>query len=133
MRLIPFVLMLACTVGLVDETKPVEPVDTAVADTEDTSEDTDTQDSDTDTLPDSENPYNGECSDNLDNDGDVPDKNAILSIEKEDAQEIALHPMVPPSGFSTQPPQRDPDSQAPTNAVRNFVLGVEELEEVVRG
>lgn len=70
MRLIPFVLMLACTVGLVDETKPVEPLDTAVADTEDTSEDTDTQDSDTDTLPDSENPYNGECSDNLDNDGD---------------------------------------------------------------
>jgi hypothetical protein len=65
--------MLACTVGLVDETKPVEPQDTAVTDTEedtDTTDTNDTQDSDTDSLPDSENPYNGECGDNLDNDGD---------------------------------------------------------------
>ena len=60
-----------CTVGLVDETKPIEAIDTAV-DSEDTdNEDTDdTEDSGPDIDENSENPWNGECGDNLDNDGD---------------------------------------------------------------
>ena len=69
MRLIPLTLCWY-TVGLDDEDKPVELSDTAATDTVDTdTEDSDTQ-TDTDTQPDSENPYNGECSDNIDNDGD---------------------------------------------------------------
>ena len=61
-----------CTVGLVDETKPIEALDTATADTaEETDTDTeDTEDSGPDIDENSENPWNGECGDNLDNDGD---------------------------------------------------------------
>ena len=61
-----------CTVGLVDETKPIEALDTALADTaEETDTDTeDTEDSGPDIDENSENPWNGECGDNLDNDGD---------------------------------------------------------------
>lgn len=60
-----------CTVGLVDETKPIEAFDTAVADTAGDVEDTeDTEDSGPDIDENSENPWNGECGDNLDNDGD---------------------------------------------------------------
>jgi hypothetical protein len=68
-------LLSACTVGLVDTTKPVSE-DTAVVDTADTTDTTDTNTTDTtdttdtNTHPNYENPYNGECSDNLDNDGD---------------------------------------------------------------
>lgn len=62
-----------CTVGLVDETKPIEAVDTAVADTAEDTDSTDTQDTE-DSGPDidenSENPWNGECGDFRDNDGD---------------------------------------------------------------
>ena len=73
MRFTPLlVLLVGCTVGLVDETKPIEAYDTAVLDTAE-EVDTDTEDTD-DTAPDidenSENPWNGECGDNLDNDGD---------------------------------------------------------------
>ena len=61
-----------CTVGLVDETKPIEALDTAAADTaEETDTDTeDTEDSGPDIDENSENPWNGDCGDNLDNDGD---------------------------------------------------------------
>lgn len=73
MRFIPLVVMLGCTVGLVDETKPVVAEDTAVTDTAEDTDTTDTEDTE-DSGPDidenSENPYNGECGDNRDNDGD---------------------------------------------------------------
>ena len=50
-----------CTVGLVDETKPIEAMDTA-ADTEntDTDDTEDTEDSGPDIDENSENPWNGE-------------------------------------------------------------------------
>ncbi len=73
MRFTPLlVLLVGCTVGLVDETKPIEAYDTAVADTaEDVdAEETDTEDSGPDIDENAENPWNGECGDNLDNDGD---------------------------------------------------------------
>jgi hypothetical protein len=73
MRFIPLVVMLGCTVGLVDETKPIVAEDTAVTDTAEDTDTTDTEDTE-DSGPDidenSENPYNGECGDNRDNDGD---------------------------------------------------------------
>ncbi len=59
-----------CTVGLVDETKPIEAMDTAIADTAEDVDTEDTEDSGPDIDENSENPWNGECGDNLDNDGD---------------------------------------------------------------
>lgn len=76
MRFTPLlVLLTGCTVGLVDEAKPIEAYDTAVVDTagtEDTSDTENTSDTEetVDTEVNSENPFNGECGDNIDNDGD---------------------------------------------------------------
>jgi hypothetical protein len=73
MRFLPLVLLLGCSVGLVNETKPIT-ADTADLDTADTEETPDTgnpvDDTDTDTQPTSENPNAGECDDGVDNDGD---------------------------------------------------------------
>ncbi len=64
------VLLVGCTVGLVDETKPIEAYDTAVTDTASDTDTEDTEDSGPDIDENSENPFNGECGDNIDNDGD---------------------------------------------------------------
>ena len=75
MRFLPLFLLIGCSVGLVNETKPIT-AETGLADTAeenvdtgDTDEDTNT-DTETNTQPTSENPNAGECADGIDNDGD---------------------------------------------------------------